>query len=64
VIKDILFIAEEFHSAKKLRTLQGAKINSSRKAGVEQIFAWKRIGRPRFLPEIPKALHEISFKRQ
>jgi len=37
-----LFIAKEFLNAKKLRTLQGAKINSSRRAGVEQIFAWKR----------------------
>jgi hypothetical protein len=63
-LKDSLFIAKEFFDAKKLRTLQGAKINSSRRAGVEQIFAWKRVSRPRFLAKIPNALHKLSFKSQ
>jgi hypothetical protein len=58
-LKDSLFIAREFLNAKKLRTLQGAKINSSRTAGVEQIFAWKRISRPHFLAKIPKSSQTI-----
>ena len=56
-----MFVAEEFFYAKKLRTLQGAKINSSRPAGLEQIFASKRKSRPRFLAKIPKTPHKPSF---
>jgi len=51
----------EFINAKKLRTLQAAKINSPDKSGVEQIFARKRICRPSFLAKIPKAPHKLSL---
>ena len=60
--KNSLFIAAEFLSAKELQTLQGAKINSSRTAGLEQIFAWKQTSRPRSLAEIPSVLHKLFFK--
>jgi len=60
-LKNSLFIAKEFLNNEKLRILQGAKINSSRTAGFEQIFAWKQMSRPRFLAKIPIALDKLFF---
>jgi len=41
--------------------LEGTKMNSPDKSGIKQIFAWKKISRPRFLAKIPDAFHKLSF---